>query len=46
MDKGIYYYKTYENSQITAINMNKENLEGENLINFELIKEQQILEQN
>ena len=38
MDKGIYYYKTYENSQITAIDMNKENLEGKDLISFELIK--------
>ena len=46
MDKGIYYYITYENSQITGIDMNKENLDSNELINFELIKGQQILMQN
>lgn len=46
MDKGIYYYKTYENSQITGIDMYKENLEGSELINYNLIKGQQILMQN
>ena len=46
MDKGIYYYKTYENSQITAINMHKENLDGNTLVSYDLIKGQQILEQN
>ncbi len=46
MDKGIYYYTTYENSQITAIDMNKENLDSTNLVNYNLIKGQQILMQN
>ncbi len=46
MDKGIYYYKTYENSQITGIDMYKENLEGSELISYNLIKGQQILMQN
>ncbi len=46
MDKGIYYYKTYENSQITAIDMYKENLEGNQLISYDLIKGQQIYMQN
>ncbi len=46
MDKGIYYYLTYENSQITGINMYKENLDGNNLINYDLIKGQQIFMQN
>ncbi len=46
MDKGIYYYTTYENSQITAINMHNENLDGEKLINYNLIKGQQIYMQN
>ncbi|BDP57717.1 hypothetical protein EfmJHP36_21960 [Enterococcus faecium] len=27
VDKGIYYYRTYEDSQITAIDMNKEDLD-------------------
>ncbi len=46
MDKGIYYYTTYENNQITAIDMHKENLDAVDLINYELIKGQQILYQN
>ena len=46
MDKGIYYYTTYENSQITGIDMNKEDLEGSELISYELITGQQILMQN
>ncbi len=46
MDKGIYYYTTYENSQITGINMYNENLESTELINYDLIKGQQIHMQN
>ena len=46
MDKGIYYYITYENSQITEIDMNKENLDSSELISYNLIKGQQILMQN
>lgn len=45
-DKGIYYYTTYENSQITAVDMHKENLEGTVLINYPMIREQQIRMQN
>ena len=44
--KGIYYYTTYDNHQITAVNMNKENLEGDKLIRYPLIKEEQIKLQN
>ena len=46
MEKGIYYYKTYENSQISGIDMNKEDLESSELINYNLIKGQQIFMQN
>ena len=45
-DKGIYYYRTYENSQITAVHMHRENLDGEKVITYPLIKEQQIKWQN
>ncbi len=45
-DKGIYYYTTYENSQITGIDMYKEDLDSSKLINYELIKGQQIKMQN
>ncbi len=30
-DKGIYYYKTYENNRIQAVDMHKEQLESEKL---------------
>ena len=40
--KGIYYYTTYDNHQITAVDMHKENLDSEELIRYPLIKEEQI----
>ncbi len=46
MDKGIYYYKTYDNSQITAVDMYKEDLSSSKLISYDLIVEEQILMQN
>ncbi len=45
-DQGIYYYTTYENHQITAINMHNENLDGSQLICYSLIKKEQIKIQN
>lgn len=45
-NKGIYYYTSYDNHQITAVNMNKENLDGDKLIRYALIKEEQIRMQN
>ena len=45
-DKGIYYYKTYNNSQITAVDMHKENLDGKVLKAYPLNKEQKIYMQN
>jgi choloylglycine hydrolase len=41
-DKGIYYYTTYENSQITGVDMHKENLEADELIIYPLVQGQQI----
>lgn len=41
-DRGIYYYTTYENSQITGVDMHRENLDGCSLIQYPLITEQQI----
>ena len=41
-DKGIYYYTTYENSQITAVHMNKVNLDSETIIFYPLLKIPQI----
>lgn len=45
-NKGIYYYTTYDNHQITAIDMNKENLDGDELVKYPLILEEQIKFQN
>lgn len=45
-DKGIYYYTTYENNQISAVNMHNENLDRNGLIIFNMINEQQINFQN
>jgi len=42
IDKGIYYYKTYNNNQITAIKLNKCNINSDKLEIFELIENQQI----
>ena len=44
--KGIYYYTTYNNHQITAVNMHKENLDGDSLIRYPLIKDEHINYQN
>ena len=41
-DKGIYYYTSYENGQITGVDMHKENLDGAELISFDLVQGQQI----
>lgn len=45
-DKGIYYYTTYENHQITAVDMNKENIDSESLIHYPLIKTERIRHEN
>lgn len=45
-DKGIYYYTTYENSQITGVDMQRENLEGSALVSYPLVQGQQIRIQN
>lgn len=45
-NKGIYYYTTYDNHQITAINMHKEDLDSSNLIRYRLITDEQINFQN
>ncbi|MBQ3559723.1 MAG: choloylglycine hydrolase [Agathobacter sp.] len=45
-DKGIYYYKTYENFCITAVDIHKENLDSAELICYPMRKESQITWQN
>ena len=45
-DKGIYYYTTYDNHQITAVNMHQEKLDDIFLIRHPLVCEEQIHFQN
>jgi len=45
-DKGIYYYTTYENSQISAVAMHNEDLCSEKLITYPVVKGQRINVQN
>lgn len=45
-DKGIYYYTAYDNHQITAVDMHRENLDGTALVCYPLIKESAFFMQN
>lgn len=45
-DKGMYYYTTYDNHQITAVDMHREDLDGEKLICYTPITGEQIKYQN
>ena len=45
-DKGIYYYTTYENRQITGVDMHREDLESGALARYPMLREQQIYMQN
>lgn len=40
--RGIYYYTTYENSMITAVDMHRENLDGDALVSYPLVTGQHI----
>ena len=46
VDKGIYYYTTYDNSSINAVDMYRENLDGTDIITYDLITSQKIEIQN
>ncbi|MDE5576932.1 MAG: linear amide C-N hydrolase, partial [Oscillospiraceae bacterium] len=45
-DKGIYYYTTYNNHQITAVDMHRENLDGSSIVCYTPVTEEQISFQN
>lgn len=45
-DKGIYYYTTYDNSRISAVDMHREDLDGKELKRYPLVRGAQILWQN
>lgn len=44
--RGIYYYTTYDNHQITAVDMHREDLEGAELMVYPLLRGEQIRLQN
>lgn len=44
--KGIYYYTTYTNHQITAVDMHKEELDSRVLISYPMLQTEQICYQN
>lgn len=45
-DKGIYYYTTYENHGISAVDMHAENLDGAELYRYPIDRNEKILFQN
>ncbi len=45
-DRGIYYYTTYENHQITAVDMYRENLDSDHPVHYPLVQGEHILLQN
>ena len=44
--KGIYYYNTYENHQISAVDMHVENLDSDKMICYPVIQGERINYQN
>ena len=45
-DRGIYYYTTYDNPAITAVDMMREDLDGGNLVQYPMLTEMRIVLQN
>lgn len=46
VENGIYYYKTYENNQISAVKLFNENLDGSDLFVYDFRNKQQIYYEN
>ena len=46
LEEGIYYYRTYDNSQISAVSLHHTDPDADSLTHFELVKEQQVNYQN
>lgn len=46
LSKGIFYYRTYDNNQINAVDMHKENLASTTLITYPINNQQKIEYQN
>ena len=46
LDKGIYYYKTYENNQINAVKLTSENMNNDSISRYALNEKENINYQN
>lgn len=46
LDRGRYYYRTYDNSRTCCVDMYRENLDGDRLVTYELKRTAEILWQN
>ena len=46
LEQGKYYYRTYDNSTISCVDMHKENLDGRDLVTYELRRKTEIYYQN
>ena len=45
-DRGVYYYTTYDNGQITAVDMHRTDLDGTEPVGYPLVTEMRIHRQN
>ena len=45
-DTGVYYYKTYDNSRITKVDMHREDLDGDQWQSYPLLMGEDIKAQN
>jgi len=45
-DKGVYYYTTYNNRRITAVDMHRENLDSDSLARYPMLDKEYVLRQN
>ncbi len=45
-DTGVYYYTTYENSGLTAVDLHKEDLEGSEVASYPMLQTLQVRRQN
>ena len=44
--KGIYYYTTYDNSQVTAVDMHHEDLDSDVVVAYPMLEKMQVFRQN
>ena len=45
-DKGVYYYTTYNNRRITAVDMHRENLDSDSLARYPMLDKEDVPRQN